>query len=139
MISLAYIFTIGKALVKILFGRKIFICGFQNFLWLFLRLLGVSEQGDMQKKVSKGWCKESMILLRFILRFLMFSGVWSAVTPGRYILGLFTIEKKEGRTLKPRLVYKDSVLSSIAKDGVSGQFFVLLNLNVFALLLLYLT
>ena len=73
--SLAYIFTMVKALVKIIFGRKIFICNrFSTFLWHFLEPLnckrktrsyfadGVSEHKMIYKKaVSKGWCKESSV------------------------------------------------------------------------------
>ena len=66
MTSLSYIFTMEKALVKMIFGRKIFICHrFSNFLCHFLRLLGclrivklhfagrVLGQGDMKKAVFK--------------------------------------------------------------------------------------
>ena len=50
---------------------------FSKFLWHFLRILeckrmtisylyvGVLEQGDMQKVVSKGWCKESSFIPKF--------------------------------------------------------------------------
>ena len=72
MTSLAYIFTMEKALVKIIFGNTIFIC--QAIFKIFVALLttfgmqkvkrsqfagSVSEQGKSKKAVSKGWCKES--------------------------------------------------------------------------------
>ena len=62
MTSLAYIFTMEKKLVKIVFGRKFFICEpiFKIFAAHFTTFRverddkshfasGVSEQGDMQK------------------------------------------------------------------------------------------
>ena len=60
MTSLAYIFTMEKALVKTIFGHQIFICQPIKNLWHLLRLMGckrivrlhfacdVSGHGDMQ-------------------------------------------------------------------------------------------
>ena len=47
MTFLAYNFTMEKALVKIIFGRKFFICQpIFKFLWHFLRLLGCKRMID---------------------------------------------------------------------------------------------
>ena len=70
MTFLAYIFTMEKALVKIIFGCKFFICQqiFEIFVTLFTTF-GVQKDDNIiillevfqskvifKKAVSKGWC-----------------------------------------------------------------------------------
>ena len=79
MTSLAYSSTMEKALVKIIFCRKILICQpiFKIVVALYIRLLGcklivrlnfaggISGQGDMQKGSVQICCKESVGVVNY--------------------------------------------------------------------------